>query len=455
MANKTTVDQFMQSDYVDYAKYSIFERAIPSLTDGFKPTARKIMHIALKHAKKKSMKVAALGGYVMAEGKYQHGDTSLLGGITAMAQKFNQSLPYLNDEGQYGSVYSPFAGAPRYLETSIANTFDLLFKDNDILNYQQVEGAQVEPKTYYPIIPTVLLNAQEGIAVGYRTKITNRNPHEILDAVQYYLKHNELDTNITFEPYVNGLIGHWRTFNDRYEHHGNMEVSNDTTVYVTGLAYGNTFESYEQHLNYLINVQVIKEWHSETDEHNAIKYKIVFSKESLAWQLKHDALYKTLKMWSIVSKDTLTLIDIDGSIRTFDSVAQIIKIFVDWRLTIYNQRKINLIAKLTDDKNKQLDIIKFITLITDNIIVLHKLNKKVLTKILREHDLHADLINISIYNLTLSGITDAEHKLATINEQLEYATNTTAKQMYTAELAELESKLPELMATHYTLDTDV
>lgn len=72
-----TVTEYLDQDYGNYAKYVIEHRAIPSVIDGFKPTQRKIIHIAAKVWKgnsDKPLKIFQLGGKVASDANYHHGD---------------------------------------------------------------------------------------------------------------------------------------------------------------------------------------------------------------------------------------------------------------------------------------------------------------------------------------------------------------------------------------------
>ena len=111
-----TVTQYLDEDYSLYGMYTLENRAIPSVIDGFKPTQRKIIFIADKVWKtgtEKPLKIFQLGGKIAADAQYHHSDGSLNGAIIAMAQSFNNSLPLLEEIGQFGSRRSPEAGAPR------------------------------------------------------------------------------------------------------------------------------------------------------------------------------------------------------------------------------------------------------------------------------------------------------------------------------------------------------
>ena len=46
MMTEKTISQFLSDEYKEFAMYVIEGRAIPSVIDGFKPTQRKIIHIA-------------------------------------------------------------------------------------------------------------------------------------------------------------------------------------------------------------------------------------------------------------------------------------------------------------------------------------------------------------------------------------------------------------------------
>jgi DNA gyrase/topoisomerase IV, subunit A/C-terminal associated domain of TOPRIM len=63
-------------------------RSIPHYVDGFKPSQRKVLFACFKKNLKKEIKVAQLAGYVGEKSSYHHGEASLHGTITNMAQNF-------------------------------------------------------------------------------------------------------------------------------------------------------------------------------------------------------------------------------------------------------------------------------------------------------------------------------------------------------------------------------
>jgi len=75
--NKKTITAYLDQDYALYGMYTLENRAIPSVIDGFKPTQRKIIYIADKVWKtgtEKPLKIFQLGGKVAADAHYHHGD---------------------------------------------------------------------------------------------------------------------------------------------------------------------------------------------------------------------------------------------------------------------------------------------------------------------------------------------------------------------------------------------
>ena len=72
-----SITQFLTQEYKEFALYSIEGRAIPSVIDGFKPTQRKVIHVASnvwKNGSEKAIKVFQLSGKVASDAFYHHGD---------------------------------------------------------------------------------------------------------------------------------------------------------------------------------------------------------------------------------------------------------------------------------------------------------------------------------------------------------------------------------------------
>src|SRR5690606_13412888 len=74
------------------------------------------------------------------------------------------------------------AGQVRYTCTTPAPLFHYILRNEDLPILKNVvdEGETIEPETYYPVIPMILVNGTEGIATGYSTNIPCHNPLDII-----------------------------------------------------------------------------------------------------------------------------------------------------------------------------------------------------------------------------------------------------------------------------------
>lgn len=169
------------------------KRSIPRVTDGFKESHRKIMHGA--HLKWKigpldksytEMKVAQFGAFVADKACYHHGETILSDVVVTMTQDFMgaNTIPWFVKEGLFGTRYQ---GGKDAAETRYSHTYPerlvayiLRKEDLPILDYVKDEGNDVEPITYVPIIPMILVNGAQGIGTGYATFVPNHNPLDIV-----------------------------------------------------------------------------------------------------------------------------------------------------------------------------------------------------------------------------------------------------------------------------------
>ena len=88
------ISDFLNTDYKDYTKYVIATRALPSLVDGFKVGARKVMHAAFHGGMKNGAEVKNLNlvGDIYNLTLYMHGDASLHGTIFTEAAEFSDNL---------------------------------------------------------------------------------------------------------------------------------------------------------------------------------------------------------------------------------------------------------------------------------------------------------------------------------------------------------------------------
>jgi DNA topoisomerase-2 len=447
--SEKNITKYLKDEYLLFAYYTIENRAIPSLIDGFKPVQRKIINESLRiwNNNDKQLKIFQLGGYTAANQKYHHSDASLSGAIINMVQKFKNNLSLFDEIGQFGTLRSRDAGAPRYIGTCLNNNFKLTYKDNNLIKIKYDEGDKIEPEHFLPIIPMVLINGSSGMAVGFATNILNRNPKNIISVCLDYLNGKTININ-NLKPYYNQFTNNIQTkLVDKdllkWNMYGKLEIVNSNTVKIIELPPNYEFETYEKVLNKLIQKKLIQEY--EDNSSDKVEYIVKFTRENLS-KYNEEQLIELFKL-KYSETENLNTLDEFGKLKKFNSIEELIKYFIDFRLTFYDKRKKLIIDNLTDDikilKNKT-NFLKGI--ISEDI----KINKVPKEKIITQLDkLKFDLIdnsfnyllNMSIQSLNKENLEEYINKLKGKESELKEIKKKEPKQMYIDDLIELKEKL--------------
>jgi len=407
MKNTRTVTSFFDKEYLDYARYVVENRAIPSCIDGLKPTQRKVVYIANKIWKtgnEKPMKLFQLAGRVASEAFYHHGNTSLESSMVGMAQKFKNSLPLLEGVGQFGSLRSPAAGAPRYISAKLHPNFRLLYQDFDLLENKIEEGEKIEPAFFLPIVPTVILNGTSGIAVGFATNILNRNPKDVVDACISTLNNKKMKV---LAPWIQEFKG---TFTRDLENpktwkiKGQYQIINTTTVKITAIPPNYTYERYEEILNLLQEKGIITSYDDNSSE--TIEYILKFRRSVLNSLVSSEGKLERALRLNTQETENLTTLDENGKLKIFDKAEDIVKHFVGVRLGWYQTRKDYLIDKTERQLSLVTNKARFIKDIIDGKLKINNVPKKTIILYLETADydtVHGSydyLLSMAIHSLT-------------------------------------------------------
>ncbi len=172
------VDTLYDKYYLEFASYSIKNRAIPSIDDGFKPVQRRILHALHEMDDGKYHKVANVVGQTMRY--HPHGDLSIFGALVNLA---NKEL-FIDRQGNFGNIFTgDEASAARYIEcrlTPLAR--EVLFNPETTQFEDSYDGRNREPLAFPAKIPVLLAIGSEGIAAGMTTRILPHNLIELLEA---------------------------------------------------------------------------------------------------------------------------------------------------------------------------------------------------------------------------------------------------------------------------------
>lgn len=181
------LEDVMGDRFGRYAKAIIQDRAIPDVRDGLKPVQRRILYGMYNDHNtydKPTRKSAKTVGYIMGN-FHPHGDSSIYDAMVRMSQWWKQSTPYVEMQGNNGSMDGDGAAAMRYTEARLSKISNELLKDidkNTVVWAPNFDDTLKEPTVLPAKFPNLLVNGSNGISAGYATNIPPHNLGEVIDA---------------------------------------------------------------------------------------------------------------------------------------------------------------------------------------------------------------------------------------------------------------------------------
>lgn len=372
-------------------------------------------------------------------------NSSLNSAIIGMAQTFKNSMPLLDGIGQFGSLRSPEAGAPRYVSTKLNSNFRLLYKDFELLESQMEEGMEIEPKFFLPIIPAVLLNGTSGIAVGFATNILNRNPNDLIDACLKSLDGKKFSEPLPWWSEFNGAVQKIEGENSSFMISGEYEVVNTTTVRINELPPSMTYEKFQLHLNNLEEKGIIQSY-DKNKKDGKITYTLKFSRAELAMRIEKEQLEGLLKI-NESETENLTCLNEHGKLIIFKNATDLINYFVKFRLSYYDKRKEYILNELEKQHLILSNRAKFIKSIIDGKLKINNRPKADIIidmeklKFQKYNDSFDFLLNMPIHSVTKEKYEELLKEIG--NNEAESSMISAIKpiDMYREDLKELKKKI--------------
>lgn len=438
-----SITDFLDNEYKSYANYVIESRAIPSIVDGFKPTARKVLYVGVKNVRNKAEKVSTLAGKLISDAQYHNGNVSGENVIVTMTQEFKNNMPLFDGIGNFGTLKSPFESASRYISVKLNKNYDLVFKDDELLESNYSDGIKCEPKYYLPLIPMVLVNGGTGIAVAFSTNILNRKPKDITQACIDYLQGKKIKE---LKPHINEFDGTFAKDDEndkKWIISGSFERVNSTYVRVTELPPSMTYQKFEALLDKLSDDKVINDYTNMCKED--INYVVKFSRESMS-SLTDEDMLKTLKLVEYETEN-ITVLDEQGKLKIFEAVEDVLTYFVDFRLSFYTKRKTFLIAKIEKELSVMDNKMRFVKAIIDGDLLVNNRKKEIIIKDLTKmkFDMQDEsfdyLLRMPIYSLTKETYDKIKDDIKEKKIELSDIKKSKPKDTYISELEALKISL--------------
>ena len=182
----------LEKNYMPYAMSVIVSRAIPEI-DGFKPSHRKLLYTMYKMGLLNSARTKSANVVGQTMKLNPHGDMAIYETMVRLTRGNGALLhPYVDSKGNFGKQYSKdmqFA-ASRYTEVKLEKLAEELFAgiDKDTVDFiDNYDGTMKEPLLLPVSFPSILVNMNQGIAVGMASNVASFNLGEVCRATIAYL----------------------------------------------------------------------------------------------------------------------------------------------------------------------------------------------------------------------------------------------------------------------------
>lgn len=417
-----TYDTFVSGPWVEHARASN-ERSIPDLYDGLKPVQRKILYTLMK-GNNNEIKVAQLSGKVALYTHYHHGETNVGNAIVNMSQDFlgSNNLAYLQPIGQFGTVHKGGAdhASHRYIFTKLQDWVKLVFREEDlsVLDFNNVDGHEVEPHHFVPTIPTILINGTSGIGCGWATDIPMYNPIDIIDAVL-----GDLDE---LHPWYRGFTGKVVKKPDGgYKTVVDWTVVNDRAT-IKELPVGVWTSNFKDKLK-----KLDKHYTKFTEEHTDTTVKFIIDGIDDTLREKISLEQNIKENWVVFDNDKIKETDLMG---IFTSHAEA-------RMALYTKRKEYQLGKLQKSITEKTNRMEFIKQCLLGKVPITTEPYEQCVEVCKQLNIDANYLDIRLRDITPDSVKKLEDQIVQLKREYGILEHTTEKQMWVKELKELRNHL--------------
>lgn len=431
------ISAVIDEEYKDYAMYVLENRAIPSYVDGLKPTSRKILYSMLKHFKGKKTKVAELGSSITSVANYHHGEASAMGAVVTLTASWNNNVPLFRSYGNFGSRLINEAAAPRYIFCDLNPDFYKYFADFSVCE-KNSDLDNPEPQQYLPIIPWILVNGIEGIAVGFACKYMPHDPKDIakacLKAVNGSLNYDE-QIPVTLPGFKGTIL---QDGPDRIITRGLVEKSGKNKWTITEVPWGNDREKFFNSLDKMMENGKIVEFEDNCDNTGfnfTIKLDQTQNKECESDPIAYFKLEKPFT-------ENYTALDEDGKLILFNNKNEIIERFVKFRIKKVEDRLAKDISELSSEILFLEAKSKFILdVIHGNIDFLKTKKSDLIEHCTLSYSVEKEsaekIVSTPIYNMTTDAVKDLNSKISSLIKERKVLEKSNAKDVYINMLNEI------------------
>ncbi len=198
LVQEQRITSTLEQNYMPYAMSVIMSRALPEI-DGFKPSHRKLLYTMYKMGLLSGTRTKSANVVGTTMRLNPHGDGAIYETLVRLSRGYEALLhPYVDSKGNFGKAYSRDMAyaASRYTEVKLDPLCGELFRDIDrdtvdfVPNY---DNSTTEPVLLPTTFPSILVNANVGIAVSMASSICSFNLAEVCETAAALIKNPEHD----------------------------------------------------------------------------------------------------------------------------------------------------------------------------------------------------------------------------------------------------------------------
>lgn len=192
------ITETLETNYMPYAVSVIMSRAIPEI-DGFKPSHRKLLYTMYKMGLLGPTRTKSSNIVGQTMKLNPHGEGAIYDTMVRLSRGYEALLhPYVDSKGNFGKFYSRdmACAASRYTEAKLDPICQELFRDidKDTVDFaDNYDNTTKEPRLFPVTFPSVLVNANTGIAVGMASSICSFNLAEVCRTAAACIRNPEHD----------------------------------------------------------------------------------------------------------------------------------------------------------------------------------------------------------------------------------------------------------------------
>ena len=461
-------------------------RSLASIVDGLKPSQRKIVFGCLKRGLRAEVRVAQLAGYVSEHAAYHHGEASLTGAITSMAQQFvgANNINLLAPKGQFGSRLQggKDAASGRYIHTHLENIVDTILRKEDsaILKHIDDDGLIVEPETYLPVVPLLVINGCIGIGTGFSTDIPPHDPQEVVGLLRDRLEGRRATLeSLAMRPWWLGFKGPVQLVSDGVWQTKGLYTFDDAKkiVTITELPVGTWTSDYKAFLDEMCVAGTTagakvggseggKADNSKTDDGKPVlkNFDDLYTHITVKFNLELDGDYydeirgnpvefeKRFKLTSTWRTTNMVAFDAKSKIVKYGCVGDILEAFYVTRLSAYEARRAAEIERLRAEAVEADAKARFLQAVLDGTIDMRRASDEDIVAAMIAHELPAlsgnrAVTNVDAYDYLLrlrmdrvkaAAVEELTRAVVVAKQALEALEATTAGAMWLSDLAEFE-----------------